>query len=62
MNQMTTSGRVFSELAQCWLEHQTQISNRKEELDEALSKTRETFNRCEANNEAFLKTKQKELR
>ena len=62
MSQVTTSGRVFSELAQCWMEHQTQISCRKDELAEALSKTRETFAKGEAINEAFLKTKQKELR
>lgn len=62
MSQVTTSGRVFSELAQCWLEHKTQISSRKKELADALSKTRETFAKVESTNEAFLKTKQKDLR
>ena len=61
-NQVARSGKIFSELAQCWMEHDVLVKMRKEELTDALIKTREIFASTTEKNQTYLNSKLKDLR
>ena len=61
-NQVARSGKIFSELAQCWMEHDVLVKMRKEELTDALVKTREIFASTTEKNQTYLNSKLKDLR
>ena len=62
MSQVAISGRIFSELAQCWMEHEALVKVRKEELVDAMNKTREVFAETNHGHKLHLNSKIKELR